>query len=61
VLVKNQAGKKPDGIGFFALPMPTWLGHVLASLFLHQDAVFLHRQEKILARGGKGKWLRNVD
>ena len=40
--------------------MPTWLGHVLASLFLHQDAVFLHRQEKILARGGKGKWLDAV-
>lgn len=60
VLVKNEAGKKPEGIGFFALPMPTWLGHVLASLFLHQDAVFLHRQEKILARRGKGKWLDTV-
>ncbi|OWY64909.1 (2Fe-2S)-binding protein [cyanobacterium TDX16] len=60
VLVKNEAGKKPEGIGFFALPMPSWLGHVLASLFLHQDAVFLHRQEKILARRGKGKWLDAV-
>lgn len=60
VLVKNLAGKKPDGIGFFALPMPTWLGHVLASLFLHQDAVFLHYQEKILAKRRKGKWLSAV-
>ena len=60
VLVKNLAGKKPDGIGFFALPMPTWLGHVLASLFLHQDAVFLHHQEKILAKRGKSKWLSAV-
>ena len=58
--MKNLAGKKPDGIGFFALPMPTWLGHVLASLFLHQDAVFLHHQEKILAKRRKGKWLSAV-
>ena len=32
--------------------MPVWLNHVLASLFLHQDAVFLHHQEKILAQRG---------
>ena len=60
VLVKNEAGKLPKGLGFFGLPMPTWLGHVLASLFLHQDSVFLHYQEKILAQRGKGKWLETV-
>lgn len=60
VLVKNEVGKKPEGVGFFALPMPAWLGHVLSSLFLHQDAVFLHHQEKILAKRGKGKWLDRV-
>jgi len=60
VLVKNEAGKKPEGLGFYALPMPTWLSHVLASLFLHQDAVFLHYQEKILATRGKGRWLDAV-
>ena len=60
VLVKNEAGKQPKGLGFFALPMPTWLGHVLASLFLHQDLVFLHYQEKILAQQRKGKWLDAV-
>ena len=60
VLVKNNAGKTPKGLAFFALPMPTWLGHVLASLFLHQDLVFLHYQEKILAQRGQSKWLDAV-
>jgi hypothetical protein len=40
--------------------MPIWLGHVLASLFLHQDAVFLHYQEKALAKQGKDRWLDAV-
>lgn len=52
VLVENEDGTLPSGLGFFTLPMPIWLQHVLASLFLHQDAVFLHHQEKILARRG---------
>jgi phenylpropionate dioxygenase-like ring-hydroxylating dioxygenase large terminal subunit len=60
VLVKNQAGKQPKGLAFFGLPMPSWLGHVLASLFLHQDLVFLHYQEKMLARQGQPKWLDAV-
>jgi phenylpropionate dioxygenase-like ring-hydroxylating dioxygenase large terminal subunit len=59
VLVKNDAGKTPPGLGFFALPMPAWLGHILASLFLHQDLVFLHYQEKILARRQQD-WLEAV-
>jgi phenylpropionate dioxygenase-like ring-hydroxylating dioxygenase large terminal subunit len=50
VLVEGEDGKLPAGLGFFALPMPIWLQHVLASVFLHQDMVFLHHQEKILAR-----------
>lgn len=60
VLVKNEAGKMPKGLGIFGLPMPTWLGHVLASLFLHQDMVFLHYQEKIIALRNQGKWLNAV-
>ncbi len=60
VLVKNKVGKLPKGLGFYALPLPTWLGHVLASLFLHQDAVFLHYEEKILAQRKMGKWLDKV-
>ncbi len=59
VLVKNEIGKSPPGLGFFALPMPAWLGHVLASLFLHQDLVFLHYQEKTLARQPQ-RWLDQV-
>jgi phenylpropionate dioxygenase-like ring-hydroxylating dioxygenase large terminal subunit len=58
VLVKNKAGKLPPGLGFFALPMPIWLGHILASVFLHQDMVFLHYQEKTLA--GRERWLDEV-
>ena len=60
ILIKNEAGKNPPGLGFFALPMPIWLGHILASLFLHQDAVFLHYQEKIIARQPQQDWLQAV-
>jgi len=60
VLVKNDAGEQPKGFAFFGLPMPTWLGHVLGSLFLHQDMVFLHYEEKIVAKRSKGKWLDTV-
>ena len=60
ILVKNESGKSPKGLAFFALPMPSWLGHVLASLFLHQDLVFLHYQEKTLARRHSEKWLDTV-
>jgi phenylpropionate dioxygenase-like ring-hydroxylating dioxygenase large terminal subunit len=59
VLVKNNAGQKPKGLGFFGLPMPIWLIHVLSSLFLHQDLVFLHYQQKILEQR-KEKWLNVV-
>jgi phenylpropionate dioxygenase-like ring-hydroxylating dioxygenase large terminal subunit len=60
VMVKNSSGKLPKGLAFFALPMPTWLGHILASLFLHQDLVFLHYQEKALAKKGGDRWLASV-
>jgi phenylpropionate dioxygenase-like ring-hydroxylating dioxygenase large terminal subunit len=33
---------------------------VLGSLFLHQDMVFLHYEEKIVAKRSKGKWLDTV-
>lgn len=44
VLVKNKEGKPPKGLAFFSLPMPKFLLHMLAPLFLHQDQVFLHHQ-----------------
>jgi phenylpropionate dioxygenase-like ring-hydroxylating dioxygenase large terminal subunit len=55
VLVKNTDGTMPPGLGMFTLPLPKWLLHVTSSLFLHQDAVFLHHQEKILSRGALGR------
>ncbi|WP_404785331.1 Rieske 2Fe-2S domain-containing protein [Altericista sp. CCNU0014] len=60
VMVKNSSGELPKGLAFFALPMPTWLGHVLASLFLHQDLVFLHYQEKAFAKKGGDRWSDSV-
>ena len=60
VLIKNALGKVPSGLAFFALPMPTWAGHILASLFLHQDLVFLHAQEQALLNRGDGDWLDHV-
>ena len=59
VLLKNDAGKTPQGFAFFGLPLPTWLSHIMASFFLHQDLVFLHYQEKNIARR-KGRWLDEV-
>ncbi|PNW82359.1 hypothetical protein CHLRE_06g278245v5 [Chlamydomonas reinhardtii] len=49
ILIKTPEGKMPRGLAFFALPMPKWLGHATASVFLHQDQVFLHQQERIVA------------
>ncbi|MDJ0520123.1 MAG: Rieske 2Fe-2S domain-containing protein [Trichodesmium sp. MO_231.B1] len=60
VLVKDEYGKQPPGFGFFALPMPEWLGHILSHLFGHQDLVFLHYQEKILANRQEEKYLDAV-
>jgi len=48
ILIKGADNKAPPGLGFYALPLPLWLLHPLASLFLHQDMVFLHHQERIL-------------
>jgi phenylpropionate dioxygenase-like ring-hydroxylating dioxygenase large terminal subunit len=58
ILVKNPQGKLPPGLGLFALPMPIWLGHILASIFLHQDLVFLHYQERNIST--KDRWLNAV-
>ncbi len=60
VLIKNQQGKLPRGLAFFALPMPIWLGHVLSSMFLHQDLVLLHHQQKNLAKKGRERWAETV-
>lgn len=53
ILIKGDNGKTPPGLGAFALPLPTWLLHVAASFFLHQDQVFLHHQERMLYASSK--------
>lgn len=60
ILVKNNQGKRPPGLSFFGAPIPDWLGHVLSSLFLHQDLVFLHHQEKTVNKKYQGKWIEKV-
>lgn len=53
VIVKDSTMKMPKLLGAFTLPLPIWLNHVMASLFLNQDALFLHGQERALAHTGK--------
>ncbi|MEO1378495.1 MAG: Rieske 2Fe-2S domain-containing protein [Cyanobacteria bacterium J06635_10] len=61
IFVKNDKGESANGLGFFGLlPMPAWLHHILESVFLHQDAVFLHYQEKIIADHSQATWLDKV-
>ena len=60
VLVKNNQGKRPPGFSILGLPIPDWLGHVFSQFFIHQDLVFLHKQEKILAKRRTEKWLEQV-
>jgi phenylpropionate dioxygenase-like ring-hydroxylating dioxygenase large terminal subunit len=52
VIVKDKNGKMPQLLKMFTLPMPKWLNHVLAQLFLNQDMVFLHQQERLMAHRG---------
>ncbi|PNH03405.1 Pheophorbide a oxygenase, chloroplastic [Tetrabaena socialis] len=47
--VAAPGGGLSPGIAFFGAPLPRWLAHTLASLFLHQDMVFLHHQERTVA------------
>jgi phenylpropionate dioxygenase-like ring-hydroxylating dioxygenase large terminal subunit len=60
VILKSPSGRSPRGLAFFGLPLPTWLLHVLGSLFLHQDLVFLHYQEQILAAHPEVGWQQAV-
>jgi len=48
LIIKPKNSKKAKGVGFFSIRMPTWLLHILSNLFLHQDLVFLHHQERML-------------
>ncbi|CAM9218430.1 unnamed protein product [Scytosiphon promiscuus] len=52
--VKKAGTKKSEIQEAFKVSsmLPSWLQHVAGHLFLHQDLVFLHHQEKILAAAG---------
>jgi phenylpropionate dioxygenase-like ring-hydroxylating dioxygenase large terminal subunit len=53
VIVKDTSKTMPKFLRMFTLPMPIWVNHVLASLFLNQDALFLHGQERAFTHTGK--------
>mmetsp|Transcript_38712 Transcript_38712/g.69791 ORF Transcript_38712/g.69791 Transcript_38712/m.69791 type:complete len:238 (-) Transcript_38712:105-818(-) len=53
LIVKDKSNEMPKLLRQFTLPLPIWVNHILASAFLHQDALFLHGQERSLARYGK--------
>ena len=48
VVLKDSSNVMPKLLKTFTLPLPKWLNHILASAFLHQDALFLHGQERSL-------------
>jgi hypothetical protein len=52
VIVKGSSGKMPALYKKSTLPIPKWLNHVLAAAILNQDALFLHHQERTLAKTG---------
>ena len=53
VIVKDKSNQMPKLLRQFTMPMPKWASHMLASAFLHQDALFLHGQERTLAHTGQ--------
>eukprot|EP00590_Aulacoseira_subarctica_P004876 CAMPEP_0172427894 /NCGR_PEP_ID=MMETSP1064-20121228/44030_1 /TAXON_ID=202472 /ORGANISM="Aulacoseira subarctica , Strain CCAP 1002/5" /LENGTH=562 /DNA_ID=CAMNT_0013172377 /DNA_START=113 /DNA_END=1801 /DNA_ORIENTATION=+ len=53
VVVKDTSKTMPNALRQFTFPMPIWVNHVLTSLFLNQDALFLHGQERTFTHTGK--------
>jgi len=52
VILKDESGRMPPLLRPFTLPLPKWVNHIMASAFLNQDGLFLHHQERALARTG---------
>mmetsp|Transcript_38127 Transcript_38127/g.81348 ORF Transcript_38127/g.81348 Transcript_38127/m.81348 type:complete len:192 (+) Transcript_38127:351-926(+) len=52
VIVKDASKKMPKLLRQFTLPLPTWANHMMSSAFLHQDALFLHGQDRALTHTG---------
>lgn len=61
VIVKEKDGKMPSFLAMFTAPVPKWLNHVMAASFLNQDGLFLHQQERTLAKTGAYSSLVNGD
>lgn len=59
VILKDQTGKMPKLLSTFTAPIPKWLNHILASAFLNQDALFLHHQERSMAKTNQYKSFLN--
>jgi hypothetical protein len=59
VIFKDKNGKTPQLLRMFTMPMPLWLNHVMTSLFLNQDALFLHHQERHLSKSGAYTSVKN--
>ncbi|ELR98633.1 Rieske 2Fe-2S domain-containing protein [Gloeocapsa sp. PCC 73106] len=60
ILIKHNKSPFSKGLSIFALNIPAWMNHLMSSFFLHQDLVFLHYQEKELAKRGMEQWLEQV-
>ena len=61
VIIKDKSNKMPNLLKTFTLPMPKWANHILASAFLHQDALFLHGQERSLTNYGQYRTAQPFD
>lgn len=53
VVLKDKSKEMPKLLKQFTLPLPIWVNHIMASAFLHQDALFLHGQERSLSHYGE--------
>jgi len=61
VIIKPRDGKMPPLLKQFTLPLPKWMLHLMSSAFLNQDALFLHHQERYLAKTGLNSSLLRDD
>eukprot|EP00193_Tetraselmis_chui_P008014 CAMPEP_0177757412 /NCGR_PEP_ID=MMETSP0491_2-20121128/3627_1 /TAXON_ID=63592 /ORGANISM="Tetraselmis chuii, Strain PLY429" /LENGTH=525 /DNA_ID=CAMNT_0019273057 /DNA_START=612 /DNA_END=2189 /DNA_ORIENTATION=+ len=56
-----KGGKKPANSVFFQNALPKWINHMFGALFVNQDSVFLHHQEKIVEHRLRAKNVKTVD
>mmetsp|Transcript_28071 Transcript_28071/g.72193 ORF Transcript_28071/g.72193 Transcript_28071/m.72193 type:complete len:555 (+) Transcript_28071:218-1882(+) len=61
VVAGPDGNMKGNGFVKFSAAMPKWVDHMLGTMFVHQDMVFLHHQEKIVAKRLQREGIRTVD